>query len=1055
MSQDLDAAFLGWVRQHYGEQIAGLERLPGYVDDNYRAVCADGVPQIIIKRSAPDASESELRAQIAVLDHLESVSKAASPAWPRGLRTRSGASLACYCAPEQEGQECGVRAQSVVPGRMLFERDGASPELLESVGHGLAELTEALEGFDDVACAQPSDWDLRQLELYGKFVEYITEAGLRRRVEAIFTHHVEVVAPLLARRPLQVIHGDLNTHNLFVADASTDSGQPRLSGIIDFGDMTRSHLACELAIALTYLMMPTRVAPHRPVIELACDVIRGFVGRGPIPPEDIALLPALIELRLAQSLCHSSRARELHPENAEYLGVSRGPAIALLESWGEYDPAWLERALRHAAGLEPCAQHTPLVTWLATAAETAAPVLGREFAAAARSESGALHVLDASIASDVWDGEAGEGVDPKARALRWSRAIDRQLEQAGADYGVGQYGEARWVYQGSGFVEPRARGTQPPAQPEALLGGMLASLAQFDERRTIHLGIDLFAPAGHPVHTPWAGRVIGLADNAGDLNYGPTVIVEHDYPAGQFYVLYGHLDPACLEQLEVGEQLAAGQAFASLAAPERNGGWPPHLHLQIMTDMLGGEHDFPGVATPRWAPLYLSVCVDPNLLLGIDPRHFPARPATTAELWGDRKALIGPAASLHYREPLQIVRARDMELIDACGRSYLDFINNVAQVGHDNPSVHAAMVGQMTRLNTNSRYLHPLRVAYARALTATMLPQLNTCHFVCSGSEAVELALRMAREHTGRRALWVMELGYHGHTSGALSASDYKFSGPGGAGVPEGVLVLPLPQYTGDPGGRAAQAAAERCLIEVDRRLQGLDAEGQAPAALMAEPIVGCGGHLEFPTGYLAALAERVRARGGLVISDEAQVGFGRLGDHWWGYAGEQIEPDIVTLGKGIGNGYPMGAVVCRAEIAQRFANGMEWFSTFGGNPVACAAGLAVLDWIGEHDAIAHAQAMSARLRKRLERLASAHSVIAELRGRGLFLGLRLRSRSQVEPASAVVARVLERMKELRVLLGVDGRDRDVIKIKPPLTVTGEQVDRCVACLGRALTEVL
>ena len=299
-----------------------------------------------------------------------------------------------------------------------------------------------------------------------------------------------------------------------------------------------------------------------------------------------------------------------------------------------------------------------------------------------------------------------------------------------------------------------------------------------------------------------------------------------------------------------------------------------------------------------------------------------------------------------------------------------------------------AAAAQMAALNTNTRYLHPLLVTYARRLAATCPDPLSVVFLVNSGSEANDLALRLARAHTGRRDVVVLDQAYHGHLSSLVEISPYKFGGPGGAGRPAHVHVAPLPPA--DPRADAVRARLE-----------------EAPAAaFFAEPLPGVAGQVVPPDGYLAAAFAHAREAGAVCVADEVQIGFGRVGSHFWAFEAQGVVPDIVTAGKPIGNGHPLGAVITTPEIARSFETGMEYFNTFGGNPVSCAAGLAVLDVIADERLQARAARLGAVLLDGLRSLAERQPLIGDVRGRGLFLGVELvRDRATREPAAAEAAR--------------------------------------------------
>jgi 4-aminobutyrate aminotransferase-like enzyme/Ser/Thr protein kinase RdoA (MazF antagonist) len=400
------------------------------------------------------------------------------------------------------------------------------------------------------------------------------------------------------------------------------------------------------------------------------------------------------------------------------------------------------------------------------------------------------------------------------------------------------------------------------------------------------------------------------------------------------------------------------------------------------------------------------------------------------DLLARRRARLGPSLSISYREPLHIIRGWRQHLYDAAGRAYLDCVNNVAHVGHSHPRVVRAAAEQMARLNTNTRYLDQHLVEYLERLTATLPPPLNVVYLVCSGSEANELALRLARAHTGSSAVLVVETAYHGNTNALIDISPYKFNGPGGRGRPPHVTVLPLPEA--GTGVRASLA---------------LGRPGGLPHNFICESALSCAGQVILPPGYLHDLYTTVRAAGGVCVADEVQTGFGRAGTHFWMFETQNVVPDIVTLGKPIGNGHPMGAVITTPEIAASFANGMEYFNTFGGNPVSCAVGLAVLDVIRDEGLQENARDVGAYLTEGLCQLQQRHEIITDIRGLGLFLGFEMRREGEA-------TELVNRMKDRGVLLSTDGPLHNVIKIKPPIIFSRADADLLVGRLDETLAEL-
>jgi 4-aminobutyrate aminotransferase-like enzyme len=374
-------------------------------------------------------------------------------------------------------------------------------------------------------------------------------------------------------------------------------------------------------------------------------------------------------------------------------------------------------------------------------------------------------------------------------------------------------------------------------------------------------------------------------------------------------------------------------------------------------------------------------------------------------------------------------------------------------VGHAHPHVVEALAKQAAILNTNTRYLHDGILEYAERLGATFPKPLSVVYLVNSGSEANELALRLARTITGRRETITLDWGYHGNSAALIDVSPYKFNRKGGRGKPDYVEIATIPdpyrgahKGYGRDGGLAFAASVDE-KIEIIRKRSG-----QGPACFIAEAISGCGGQVMYPAGYLAAAAQSVRKAGGMMIVDEVQTGFGRVGSHTWAFELQGVVPDIVTLGKPIGNGHPMAAVVTTPEIAAAFANGMEFFSSFGGNPVSAAVGMAVMDVLEAERLPENALATGRYLTAKLEALKSRHELIGDVRGAGLFLGVELvRDRETLEPATTEAGDVVNLMRDAGVLASTDGPFDNAIKIKPPMVFGVREADIFAGELDRAI----
>lgn len=405
---------------------------------------------------------------------------------------------------------------------------------------------------------------------------------------------------------------------------------------------------------------------------------------------------------------------------------------------------------------------------------------------------------------------------------------------------------------------------------------------------------------------------------------------------------------------------------------------------------------------------------------------------TKEETLAARNRLLGRNLSVAYRNPVKIVRGEMQYLYDDEGRRYLDAYNNVAHVGHCHPRVVEACIEQMRTLNTNTRYLHDLILRYAEQLTATLPDRLSVCYFVNSGSEANELALRLARTHTKARDLIVLEHAYHGNTTTCIDISPYKHDGPGGSGAPSWVHTV-----------------SWKDASQVAETVARVSAEGRNLCGFIAESMPSVAGQIVLPTAYLKEAYKAVRAAGGICIADEVQTGYGRIGTHFWAFEHYGAVPDIVALGKPIGNGHPIGAVITTREIADSFNNGMEFFSTFGGNTVSCAIGLAVLQVVQEEQLQKHALAVGNHLLEGLKELQRHYEFIREVRGSGLFIGVELIKDNK--PATVEAEAIVNQMRDEGILLGTDGPYHNVLKIRPPMPFSHADADLLLGVLGRAI----
>ena len=995
---------------------AKARALPSERDQNFLLEAADGNRCVLKIANAQEdvlVLDFQNKAMCHVNDRQAWFTRQTKPC-PQPVQAKNGDTI-CRVTGSDGAEHC-VRVLTYLEGKPLALVRPHDQVLLQDVGRFFGELDRVLEDFDHPAVHREFHWDLQHCApVIRRLLPTIQEQGKRSLVETFLQRYTDTVQSRLPELPRQVIHSDGNDYNIPVLSLGLSGN--RISGVIDFGDMVYSQRVNELAIVLAYALLE-----KQDPLSAAVPVVTGYHQANPLTEAEVEGLFELICMRLCLTVCHAASQSSLEPDN-EYLRISEKPAWDLLETMAAVAPGLPAYVFRQACGFPLPQRFYRIQDWIQEQKGEFASVVDPDLA------SGKCPVLDLSVSSPAF--EPGH----KAFDLSsLSSMIDALLASAEEKACIGRANEVRLFYTDKRFALPT------DAMPE---------------NRTIHLGIDIFMPAGSRVYAPLAGTVVSAVDNAGHLDYGPTIILEHATDQGDvFYTLYGHLARESLNGLEKGRPVARGEPLAWMGDEAVNGGWPPHLHFQVMLDLLGLEGDYPGVARPSQREVWTAIVPDPSAMLGLPE---PARPESgkrPEELQSLRRNLLGRNLSLAYERPLHIVRGIAQYLFDAQGRRFLDGVNNVSHVGHCHPRVVEAGRKQMGVLNTNTRYLHETILTYAQNLLDLFPDPLTVCFFVCSGSEANELALRLARTYTKQEELIMLDGAYHGNTQGLIDISPYKHDGPGGSGRPDWVWRALMPDgYRGRHKGFGAEAGSAYAQSVVEA-VDMMRSQGKRPAAFIAESMLGCGGQIVLPEGYLPAAFEPVRNAGGLCIVDEVQVGFGRVGSHFWAFETQGVVPDIVTLGKPMGNGHPLAAVITTPAIAEAFANGMEYFNTFGGNPVSCAIGQAVLDVVQTEGLQDKARETGDCLLSGLQELAGDHPLIGHVRGRGLFLGVELvTDRETLEPATREADYIINRLKAHGILLSTDGPLDNVLKIKPPLVFDREDADYLLRCLNTILRE--
>ena len=906
---------------------------------------------------------------------------------------------------DENGEDRLVRLASWIEGRLWSSVNPITNTLLHSLGEYAGLLAEGLQDFEHHFAERYLEWDISNA-IWCKEKLNMFE-GTQKNILSTFLTAFEQIQPAHTEFRKSVIHNDVNDNNILVENELIN---PSVLSIIDYGDAVKTQTINDVAITLAYAIM------HKEdPIAAAVEVVKGYHKQFPLLEEELAVLHVLVAMRLTITVTKSAMNKIAEPEN-EYHQISEKPAWKALEKWIAIHPELAAYHFRKACGFDA---HPNLKSFKSFCSDNQCSL--KELLPSINFEK--VENIDMSV------GSTSLGHEFEYNDLDLSNfKMAQRSKNAPTCLFAGGYAETRPFYCTSAY---EVEGNCGP------------------EYRTVHLGIDFCLTDQTPLHAFCDAEVHSVHDNNYDQDYGPTIILKHLLEEGKFfYSLFGHLSRDSLTRLQKGDVLKRGDLIGHIGTYEENGGWVPHLHFQLMLSMFDDVANFPGVATPNSIPVWKEICPDPALLFKeLIPASTPTR---QEELLTYRKQHAGKSLSVSYDQPLHMVRGVGVHLMDATGRRYLDTVNNVAHVGHEHPRIVKAGRKQMALLNTNTRYLHEALNNFTKELLSTLPDELSVVHFVNSGSEANELAMRMCRTVTKQKDMIAVEAGYHGNTQGCIDISSYKFDGEGGAGAPEHTHIVPLPDSF--RGIYRGNEESQKYAAHIQEQVNNIKAKGRNVAGFICESIISCGGQIELPDNYLKTAYAAVRNEGGVCIADEVQVGIGRVGTHYWGFQLHDVIPDIVTIGKPLGNGHPLAAVICTQDIAEGFANGMEYFNTFGGNPVSCSIGLEVLRVVRDENLQKNAFTVGTYLKDSLRQLSSQFPILQDIRGQGLFLGFELADKDK-KPLPKKAAYLSGRMKEFGILMCTDGKDNNAIKIKPPLVFSIENADELVSRIKTILNE--
>ncbi|WP_448811296.1 aminotransferase [Agromyces bauzanensis] len=982
------AEVAAFVLEHWGLDVE-LRPLGSQQDQNFLAE-VDGAPVGVVKITNPAFTAIELAAQEAAAARIA----AGAPDLRIATTTRDAADTPrSVVAATSEGPR-SIRLIRYLPGGTLTGSGYLPPKAIARLGELAARTSAALADFEHEGLDRVLQWDPRHAD---RVVELLAphhpDPGKRAQVTDAAAAAWAQVDAVAADLPLQAVHLDLTDDNVV---CTADRGIHLPDGLIDFGDVTRTWAVAELAITISSVLHHAGAEPAS-----VLPAVRAFHARRPLAPAEITALWPIVVLRGA------------------VLVVSGEHQVQLDGGANAYAASGIEREWRifEQATSVPSEVMTALIA-AELSTDAAGPAAGSRDVSGSAGRSSTLGTsslgmlvpeldpagiarLDVSITSDAVDGGAwlGDGLDDD---------LARAATDGWADAAV-----LPWR-------TPRLSASRPLSASSSA---------------TVPTGIDGWFADPQQLVSPDAGVVISDHGLTGD---GLAVALD----SGLRLELDG-VPGALDETLAAGTRVTRGDVLAVAASGTR-------IRIRLVR---ADAPAVPHLVRPEYAVGWLALAVDPAPLLGLEPEALgPGADDDAAALVERREHAFAEVQEHYYEAPPRVERGWREHLIGTDGRVFLDMVNNVTPLGHGHPKLAAAVTKQLRTLNTNSRFNYGAVVEFSERLTELLPDPLDTVFLVNSGSEATDLAIRVALAATGRRDVVALLEAYHGWTYASDAVSTSTADNPNALATrPDWVHALDAPNpFRGVHRG----ADAARYAPEAAERIRRLAADGRPPAAFIAEAFSGNAGGIPLPDGYLAEVYAAVRETGGLAIADEVQAGYGRLGHWFWGFQQQGVVPDIVAVAKAAGNGYPLGAVITSREIAARYRTQGYFFSSTGGSPASSVAGLAVLDAFREERLQENASETGAYLKRRLEELGMRHPLIGTVHGLGLYLGVEfVRDRETLEPATEETAAICDRLLELGVIMQPTGDHQNVLKTKPPLVITRESADFFVDMLDRVLEE--
>lgn len=900
-------------------------------------------------------------------------------------------------AAEVDGAPHSIRLLTFVEGTPLIDFEHFSAETIAAMGALVGQVVATLGDFEHPGLDRELQWDLRVGE---RLVEELINYVADPERRALVLGALEDATAVLAPLKDSLPLQAIHgdlTDDNLVATAG-ELGRPQLSGIIDLGDVGTGWRIAELAVACTAVFHHD---PARPLAVL--PLIRAFDEVVHLTDAEVDALWSLIVLRGA-TLVVSGLQQVAIDEGNDYAEEALEREWTIFAVPAGLDSRVATAAIRRALGRNVVPGPGPGPG----SASGGVTMLDAQLARSARVVT--LDYTSTSLRDGSWLGE--EGAEAEAQLLL--------LAARSSGVAATRFGEPRLT---------RSVGVT------------------HDAPVNVATGVELYSTGDLALVAPFDG-LVSAADGHVTISDGARTIVV----AGARGLIEGRSLEG--ESPEESTRVQAGEPFCEIA------GWAQvTLQLGEVSALDAAAAPVPRFVTAEEFPAWLAVIGDPSELIGLTPSD--VRAGGAEETLRARLDAYAPLQGHYYAHPPQIERGWREMLIDTDGRHYLDMVNNVTALGHGHPVLADAVAQQWRMLNTNSRFNYASVAELGQRLLDTLPDTFDTVLLVNSGTEAVDLALRLTKAFTGRDDVACVEESYHGWSYAADAVSTSTSDNPLAAELrAPWVHAFDAPNaYRGTHrGDRAGELFAADAIAELDR----LAAAGTPVGTFIAEPRNGNAGAIEVPAGYLPAVYDAVRAGGGVVISDEVQVGYGRQGDVFWGFEqhagpdGEAIVPDVVTVAKAMGNGHPLGAVITRAEIAQALADQGTFFSSAGGSTLSAKLGVTVLDIMRDDRLQENAREVGGHLREQLLALAERQPLIGAIHGRGLYQGIELvRDRETLEPAAAETRALCDRMLALGIVVQPTGDRGNVLKVKPPLCFTKESADTFVAALDEVLTRGL